>query len=68
VRSERERGRAGGASETDCGRIGSLNEREEEGLSEDESRGADSVGVGGLDASDRVGEKKSERECGRVLE
>jgi hypothetical protein len=72
VRSERERGRAGGASETDWVRVGSLNESQEEGLSENESRGAESVGIGGLNESDRVVRKVravrervvvEEREC-----
>jgi hypothetical protein len=51
------------ASETDCGRIESLNESEEEGLREDASREAESVGVGGLNESGRVGGEESEREC-----
>jgi hypothetical protein len=60
--------RAGGPNETDRGRTRRLNEGDEEGLSEDESGGAESVGVGGLNDSDRVGGEESERECGRVLE
>jgi hypothetical protein len=41
---------------------GSLNESEEEGLSGDASRGAESVGIGGLNESGRVGGEGSERE------
>jgi hypothetical protein len=38
-------------------RVGSLNESGEEGLSEAASRGAESVGVGGSNESDRAGRK-----------